>query len=131
MVGIDANLASSLLGGASTNINPNVRDVITGKASGGLTSAISASLSDALGSTTNLTSGQTSSFSNLAEYIVQNVNDNEAKAKLLNDLSALQSILETGNTSANQDPVFSLLAGLSEYNEGSSSPSGLIVDSLL
>lgn len=131
MVGINANLTSTLFGGSLTNINPKASDVLTGGAKGGLSSAVSASLSASLGgASSNLSASQKSSFSNLESYINDNVGDDAIKAGLLKDLSAIENILETGDSSASLDPVFSLLAGLSEINEGNSS-AGLLVDSIL
>lgn len=133
MVGISSNvnLTSALLGGASNSINPKVSDVITGNA-GGISSVVSASVQSSLGSSSNLTSSQQSSFSNLENFISDNVADETVKFGLLKDLAALQSILENGDTAANLDPVFSLLAGLNELNSETfgSFSNGLVVDSL-
>lgn len=133
MVGINSNvsLASSLFGSSNTSIKPDVSDVITGNA-GGVSSAVSASFASSLGSSSNLSSFQQSSFSNLENFITENVEDENIQAGLLSDLSAIQNILETGDASASLDPVFSLLAGLSEINEGSigNISNGFLVDSL-
>jgi len=50
MEGINSNtnIASSLLGGGATALNPQVSNLLTGKG-GGLNSAISGSLSESLG----------------------------------------------------------------------------------
>ena len=133
MVGINSNaaLTSSLLGGVDPNVNSNVNDVVTGN-TGGVSSVVAASVESSLASSSNLTPTQQLSFSNLQDFISNNVEDESIKNGLLQDLSALQSILENGDVSANLDPVFSLLAGLSEINEENfgSLSNGLVVDSL-
>lgn len=130
MVGINSNLTSSLLGSSSTKLAPNVSDVLTGKSSGqqGLTAALASSLG--LSSSSNISDRQSESFSGLEKFISDNVSDDAVKANLLKDLSAIKNILETGDVSANQDPVFSLISGLSGASDASVT-SGLLVDSVI
>lgn len=79
----------------------------------------------------SLTRVQSNSLTTLEQYIVDNVESDQAET-MLESLAALRSLLELGNedTDAKLDPIFSLLAA-NPGLLGETATTGTVVDQLL
>ena len=107
--GISASAAATLTGGSSTKSNLNTLDLISGKTSDVTKAVLSGS---AQNNSYKLNQNQKSSLTDLINYVFDNVEQGSAQDEILNQINALQGLIESGNanSSAGLDPVFSLLS---------------------